>query len=447
MNTHKVLARIKKEWKLKIILGAILNAIFAVLYLVPQHHPIFHATPMPATFIDSMIPFLPEFVYCYESLYLLMPIAPWLMTTRKELAGYSFGILAITLAGFAFFILCPTIAPRPRLDGNANFIYETLIRMDTEGNAFPSLHVAFAVFHAAWCVKILSEISNRRILSLIFWTWAVLISFSTLLTKQHVFMDVLGGAALGFAVYALSSTVKPLTTLLDFFSKLYLKSLLNSEKLSATLSSIKDGIVNCYILKSDSGVICVDTGWRADHIVKELTKLGFSVNDVESVLLTHCHWDHAGCVDLFPNADIFVGERIAPAKLARLRAGVNRVRTVREKEKIKSAGFEFEMIPALGHTNDSVFWQIDHNPETTTQIRYVFTGDSIRLKNKRILPFHSFFNSDNESLEKSIAKLDEIKNIDFIVTSHYGILENQTSRKSATQITSYRKTINREMKT
>lgn len=64
--------------------------------------------------------------------------------------------------------------------------------------------------------------------------------------------------------------------------------------------------------------ILVDTGFAggesmtgrrfADYEAPEdvLAKLGFAPEDVETILLTHLHFDHAGCLDRFPRARILL---------------------------------------------------------------------------------------------------------------------------------------------
>jgi N-acyl homoserine lactone hydrolase len=65
-------------------------------------------------------------------------------------------------------------------------------------------------------------------------------------------------------------------------------------------------------------VIAVDTGFeggvsmtgnRFNHVETVpvvLAKLGYTAADVDAVVLTHLHFDHAGNFDAFPNAEIFV---------------------------------------------------------------------------------------------------------------------------------------------
>lgn len=203
MKCGEIRVRIQANWALKIMLGCALGALFAVIYLIPQHYPLFPVTAMPLLWIDQQIPFMPGAVYLYESLYLIMPVAPWLMTTKGELHQYSKGLILMNLVGFCFFFFCPTLGPRPTETQDTNMLYRLLIQLDNPLNAYPSLHAAYAVFHGACCHVIFSSSSKSRVLQCFFWLWAVGIMISTLLTKQHVFVDALGGAILGLGSFAL----------------------------------------------------------------------------------------------------------------------------------------------------------------------------------------------------------------------------------------------------
>ncbi len=54
--------------------------------------------------------------------------------------------------------------------------------------------------------------------------------------------------------------------------------------------------VNCYAITSDSSVTLVDPGWASSSteraLSQSLSDLGFTLRDVEQIIVTHTHWDH-----------------------------------------------------------------------------------------------------------------------------------------------------------
>lgn len=201
MKPSDIITRLRTHFVLKVFLGIGLCAMFVLLYRFPQRCPLFPGIEMKQLWIDRLMPFAPSSVYLYESLYLLMPIAPWLMTSRKNLMRYSKGLILMSVVGFCFFYFWPTLSPRPQDIQDANWLYKVLVTIDNEYNAFPSLHVAYAVFHSACCYALFHSTTTHKLLPWMFWIWTLGIALSTMLTKQHVFVDVLAGATLGFGSY------------------------------------------------------------------------------------------------------------------------------------------------------------------------------------------------------------------------------------------------------
>ena len=60
--------------------------------------------------------------------------------------------------------------------------------------------MAFAVFTAVWFARILRELGASRLILAVNWLWCAGILYSTIATRQHVFLDVLAGAGLGLVV-------------------------------------------------------------------------------------------------------------------------------------------------------------------------------------------------------------------------------------------------------
>ena len=62
------------------------------------------------------------------------------------------------------------------------------------------------------------------------------------------------------------------------------------------------------LIRGHNEVILIDTGSYSyrDPLLQRLEQLGLGLDDVTSVVLTHCHWDHICNYTLFPKAKIFV---------------------------------------------------------------------------------------------------------------------------------------------
>ena len=201
ITSFTIVSRLRTESALKLILLVVLNVWVYVPYLFLQRHHFFPATNMTSSFFDRRISFSDKAVWLYLSIYLLMPVGPFLMNSRKQIFRYAIGIVLISLFANIIFLFWPTSFPRPNF-GGTNIAYQTLTAIDNSFHAFPSLHAAFAVYSALCGGLILREIGSRSFWRISLWFWAFLILYATLATKQHVVADIIAGGALGFGIYA-----------------------------------------------------------------------------------------------------------------------------------------------------------------------------------------------------------------------------------------------------
>ncbi|HUJ71962.1 MAG TPA: MBL fold metallo-hydrolase [Verrucomicrobiae bacterium] len=177
-------------------------------------------------------------------------------------------------------------------------------------------------------------------------------------------------------------------------------ALLETGRVCDRVFAIRDRLVNFYVVQTDTGLACIDTGWSASRVRRGFASLGLDVRDVREVFLTHRHWDHAGCVGLFANATVFIGnpDRPVPEGWQRLRDG-DSVRAVLA-------------VATPGHTPDSISYLVDG--------RYLFTGDAVRLRQGRAVPFYACFNQDRGAVHRSLEKLARLSGIEYLLTGHSG---------------------------
>lgn len=71
------------------------------------------------------------------------------------------------------------------------------------------------------------------------------------------------------------------------------------------------GHVNCHLIKGDT-LSLIDVGTRTPEtlaaITFQLKEMGYSLQDIEQVILTHHHPDHVGWTDAFENAEVLAHE-------------------------------------------------------------------------------------------------------------------------------------------
>lgn len=130
--------------------------------------------------------------------------------------------------------------------------------------------------------------------------------------------------------------------------------------------------VNCYFLADEK--IMIDTGNPDDReeLKKELGRI-VDLNKMEKVILTHLHYDHAGNVCLFPNAEILASREEIDAFAEDGFGAVFNNEVAKELKKRKVSALPeklpgFEIIRTPGHTKGSICLVYKN--------MFVFTGDT-----------------------------------------------------------------------
>lgn len=194
-------ARMRRDFVWKAIGICGFMWLFFYLYFQVLRHPVFPVTVMPLTALDGAIGFTPQALPLYVSLWLYVGFAPGLTATLREALVYAAWAAGLCAVGLLLFYLFPTAVPLPAVavDTVAHPGFALLQGVDAAGNACPSLHVATAVFTAAWINRLLAEMRAPAWLRVGNVAWMLLITWSTLAVKQHVVLDAVAGAALGLA--------------------------------------------------------------------------------------------------------------------------------------------------------------------------------------------------------------------------------------------------------
>ncbi|GAA4336363.1 hypothetical protein GCM10023165_13610 [Variovorax defluvii] len=196
--------RIRHLLALKIVGVTVFTWLFFIGYFQLLRHPAHPVAVMPLTVLDSLIPFQPEMLVAYFSLWLYVGVAPGLQANFRELVVYGLWVGALCLGGLGLFLLWPTQVPAG-MAGSSDFPGFALLQgVDAPGNACPSMHVAVAMFTAIRIHDVLRQARAPAWPRLVNWLWFAAIAWSTLAVKQHVVFDAVAGALLGIA-FALPS--------------------------------------------------------------------------------------------------------------------------------------------------------------------------------------------------------------------------------------------------
>lgn len=152
-----------------------------------------------ATPVDAWLPLVPEFIVFYMLGYLFVLVPCLLVRDRTAFYAATVAFCLMLAVAFLFFRYLPVQMHKTYALGDDWFSRLAYFQQskDTSYNNFPSLHVGLNVYAYA-----LIAWQSRRVPA--WWLpWPVLIVFSTLLVKQHLLADVLGGVLLAYGGFVL----------------------------------------------------------------------------------------------------------------------------------------------------------------------------------------------------------------------------------------------------
>ena len=152
------------------------------------------------TDIDKLIPFVPQFVWVYHTIIPILLFTAIVLIQRKDV--FLSMITALIVAGLTmsvFYVVFPSFYPRePIGDYSLSAALVEMTRMvDGPSNTFPSGHVTFS-----WILVFFVGLSEQaRKFRWAYFLWAVLITTSTLVLKQHFIVDAICGILLASVCY------------------------------------------------------------------------------------------------------------------------------------------------------------------------------------------------------------------------------------------------------
>jgi membrane-associated phospholipid phosphatase len=162
-------------------------------------------TPLHLYFVQELsIPFVPQFIWVYFSMNLLLLFPPFFMSAN-ELEQLGKQLIAGTVISGLLFFLVPAELGFERIVPEASpyrQLFSEIFKIDYPHNLVPSLHVIFSTSIILAICKHLTPWSRWLLL-----IWLGAIMASTILVHQHHIIDVLAGFTLALALrYFISDT-------------------------------------------------------------------------------------------------------------------------------------------------------------------------------------------------------------------------------------------------
>jgi membrane-associated phospholipid phosphatase len=201
--------RIGTHWVVKMLGTTAGISGFFILYFWVMRSTGGQAVVVPATAIDQWFDVHQLALVPYVSLWFYVSLAPALSANLAALRNYVLGSAVMAGVGLATFWFYPTTTPVMDVNWSHYPALEFLKRADSGGNAFPSLHVAFAAFSAVVIARDLRELGAPAAARAANWLWCAAIVYSTLATRQHVVIDVAGGLLLAWLAVLVCRTHAP----------------------------------------------------------------------------------------------------------------------------------------------------------------------------------------------------------------------------------------------
>lgn len=172
------------------------------------------------TDFDRSVPVISWFSLIYIGCYLFW-IINFILLTRINKEHFYKTLFAVYLSYIicaVVFIVLPTTNVRPEVTGNSigDVILRIIYLTDTPENLFPSIHCSVSWFCYIGLRQKKEIPKVYRLFSLVF---AILVVISTQVTKQHYYVDAIGGIALAEFCFFVSKKTELYKPFQRFFEK------------------------------------------------------------------------------------------------------------------------------------------------------------------------------------------------------------------------------------
>lgn len=226
----------------QLLIGLLMFGIWAAGYFSISHVVEGHsASTLPELDLDDRIPFIPEFVFIYLSIYPLFLLPFFYIRNAAFFRVFSWAYITVMVVCYATYLTYPVAMMRPSLEESSFSTWALRIVYNTDKpvNCFPSMHVAMSLLASLTIMEV------HRVRGLLALLLTLFIAISTLFIKQHYVMDVVAGMMLTLFVYMLYFRQRILDVLFENFQRIEdsLEKLVNRKIEERILEALKEGPV------------------------------------------------------------------------------------------------------------------------------------------------------------------------------------------------------------
>jgi hydroxyacylglutathione hydrolase len=222
------------------------------------------------------------------------------------------------------------------------------------------------------------------------------------------------GVLIGGFMYQFSSETSKMTSV-------------ETGRISENVFAIKDEFVNMYLIQDSSNYVAIDAGKDLKVIDAELKKLNVDADKVVAVFLTHTDMDHVAGIPLFKHARVYLARnevKMLNGEKQKMPLYTNSIsRTdyslLEDGQTLVIGSVTVHGILTEGHTSGSMCYQVNR--------QYLFTGDILSLHNSKIGASVKFFDLDHEMATNAISLITNIPDVEYILTSHFGVTNDYTN--------------------